>query len=121
MAQTAPPVPSPATQAAPSATTQTAPSPAIQAAPSPAHFVDLAGKAGIAVPVTFGGKVTKRYIIETTGSGVAMFDYDNDGWPDIFIVNGTTLEGFPKGKEPTNYLFHNNHDGTFTDVTARAG
>jgi len=43
----------------------------------------------------FGGETTKKYIIETTGTGVAIFDYDNDGWPDIFIVNGTKLEGFP--------------------------
>src|SRR6266496_3250432 len=86
-----------------------------------AEFVNLAERAGIAVPVTFGGKVVKKYIIETTGTGIAIFDYDNDGWPDIFVVNGTTLEGFPKGKEPTNYLFRNNHDGTFTDVTVKAG
>jgi hypothetical protein len=69
----------------------------------------------------FGGTDTKKYIIETTGTGVAIFDYDNDGWPDIFLVNGTTLEGFPPGKAPTNHLYHNNHDGTFTDVTAQAG
>ena len=69
----------------------------------------------------FGGKDTKRYIIETTGNGVAIFDYDNDGWPDIFVVNGTTLEGFPSGKAPTSHLYHNNHDGTFTDVTEKAG
>ena len=50
-----------------------------------------------------------------------MFDYDNDGWPDIFLVNGTTLEGFPPDKAPTNHLYHNNQDGTFTDVTAKAG
>jgi enediyne biosynthesis protein E4 len=86
-----------------------------------AEFVNLAERAGVAVPVTFGGKMVKKYIIETTGTGIAIFDYDNDGWPDIFIVNGTTLEGFPKGKEPTNYLFRNNHDGTFTDVTVKAG
>ena len=69
----------------------------------------------------FGGVDTKKYIIETTGTGVAIFDYDNDGWPDIFIVNGTTLEGFPPEQAPTNHLYHNNHDGTFTDVTAKAG
>src|SRR5258708_7241110 len=69
----------------------------------------------------FGGVDTKKYIIETTGTGVAIFDYDNDGWPDIFIVNGTTLEGFPAGKAPTNHLYHNNHDGTFTDVTEKTG
>ena len=69
----------------------------------------------------FGGKDTKKYIIETTGTGVAILDYDNDGWPDIFLVNGTTLEGFPAGNAPTNHLYRNNHDGTFTDVTAKAG
>jgi len=71
----------------------------------------------------FGGKDTKKYIIETTGTGVAIFDYDNDGWPDIFMVNGTTLDGFPAGKTtaPSNHLYRNNHDGTFTDVTTKAG
>src|SRR6266566_2572148 len=60
-------------------------------------------------------------IAETTGTGVAIFDYDNDGWPDIFIVNGTKLEGFPSGKSPSNHLYRNNHDGTFSDVTEKAG
>ena len=85
------------------------------------HFTDMAAKAGLTVPVVFGGEATKKYIIETTGTGVAIFDYDNDGWPDIFIVNGTKLEGFPNGKAPTSHLYHNNHDGTFTDVTEKAG
>jgi hypothetical protein len=69
----------------------------------------------------FGGVSSKKYIIETTGTGVAIFDYDNDGWPDIFLVNGTTLEGFPAGQGPTNHLYRNNHDGTFRDVTVQAG
>lgn len=86
-----------------------------------ANFTDIAKKAGITMQNVFGGRDTKRYIIETTGSGVAVFDYDNDGWPDIFLVNGTTLEGFPSGTAPTSHLYHNNHDGTFTDVTERAG
>src|ERR1700686_3995771 len=86
-----------------------------------ADFEDIAGKAGLTMMNVFGGVDTKKYIIETTGTGVAIFDYDNDGWPDIFIVNGTKLEGFPAGKGPTNHLYHNNHDGTFTDVTAKAG
>jgi hypothetical protein len=83
-----------------------------------AHFTDVAQKAGFTAPVIFGGENTKKYIIETTGTGVAIFDYDNDGWPDIFIVNGTTLEGLPATQAPINHLYHNNHDGTFTDVTA---
>ncbi|MEQ1353582.1 MAG: CRTAC1 family protein [Candidatus Acidiferrum sp.] len=86
-----------------------------------ANFVDLADKAGLAAINVFGGEQTKKYIIETTGTGVAIFDYDNDGWPDIFVVNGTTLEGFPLKDAPSNHLYHNNHDGTFTDVTAKAG
>jgi enediyne biosynthesis protein E4 len=86
-----------------------------------AHFTDIAAKAGLAAPVIFGGENTKKYIIETTGTGVAIFDYDNDGWPDIFVVNGTRLEGFAPGQAPTNHLYHNNHDGTFTDVTKKAG
>jgi hypothetical protein len=86
-----------------------------------AYFTDVAQKAGLTAPIVFGGKDTKKYIIETTGTGAALFDYDNDGWPDIFLVNGTTLEGFPAGQAPTNHLYRNNHDGTFTDVTEKAG
>ena len=85
------------------------------------NFTDLAEKAGLTAQNIFGGIDTKKYIIETTGNGVAIFDYDNDGWPDIFLVNGTRLEGFPAGKGATNRLYHNNHDGTFTEVTAKAG
>src|SRR5262249_53876122 len=68
----------------------------------------------------FGGIDTKKYIIETTGTGVAIFDYDNDGWPDIFIVNGTRLNT-PVAQAPGSHLYHNNHDGTFTDVTVKSG
>jgi hypothetical protein len=95
---------------------------ALQSAKKPmADFTDLSEKAGLTMTNVFGGVDTKKYIIETTGTGIAIFDYDNDGWPDIFIVNGTTLEGFPADKAPTNHLYHNNHDGTFTDVTEKAG
>ena len=97
-----------------------------QTAPPPgekpiAQFVDIAEKAGLTFTNVFGGVDTKKYIIETTGTGIAILDYDNDGWPDIFIVNGTTLEGLPAGKAPTSHLYHNNHNGTFTDVTMKAG
>lgn len=88
--------------------------------PPSVHFVDIAARAGLTAKTEDGGEKTKKYIIETTGSGAAFFDYDNDGWPDIFLVNGTTLEGFPKDKEPTSHLYHNNRDGTFTDTTQKA-
>ena len=84
-------------------------------------FSDVATSAGLKARNYFGGETQKKYILETTGCGVAFFDYDNDGWLDIFVVNGSRLEGFPEGKEPTNHLYHNNRDGTFTDVTQKAG
>jgi hypothetical protein len=86
-----------------------------------AHFTDIAKNAGLTDAVVFGGVDTKKYILETTGTGVAIFDYDNDGWPDIFIVNGTSVGALPSNKAPTSHLYHNNHDGTFTDVTQKAG
>src|SRR5689334_292247 len=86
-----------------------------------AHFTDIAERAGLTMTNVFGGVDTKKYIIETTGTGIAVLDFDNDGWPDIFVVNGTTLEGFPQGKAPSNHLYRNNHDRTFSDVTDRAG
>ena len=99
--------------------------PAITAPPLPTapkvYFVDIAEQAGLIAKTEDGGEKTKRYIIETTGSGIAFFDYDNDGWPDIFQVNASRLEGFPKGQEPSSHLYRNNHDGTFSDVTQIAG
>ncbi len=102
---------------------QKAPYPATGEHGGPAWFVDVAGKAGIAVRNVNGGDATKQYIIEATGSGVAIIDYDRDGWPDIFLVNGRKLAATTSGKEadPTSHLFHNNRDGTFTDVTVKAG
>ncbi len=84
-------------------------------------FSNIAPKAGLSAQTVYGGKGTNTYLLETTGTGIAAFDYDNDGWIDIFQVNGTTLAGFPKGQEPTNHLYRNRRDGTFEDVTARAG
>src|SRR5438045_9527431 len=86
-----------------------------------AYFTDMAKEAGLTMMNVFGGEKTKKYIIETTGTGVAILDYDNDGWPDIFIVNGTKLEGVPAEKAPMNHLYHNNHDGTCTDVAEMDG
>jgi enediyne biosynthesis protein E4 len=85
----------------------------------PARFTDVAREAGLTQPIVYGGADSKSYIIEVVGSGVAFLDYDNDGWLDLFIPSGTRLEGAPPGT--TNRLYKNNRDGTFGDVTEKAG
>jgi hypothetical protein len=85
------------------------------------QFVDVAKQAGLNVKTIYGGERRNEYLLETTGCGAAFFDYDQDDWVDIFLVNGWRLEGFPKGQEPVCHLFKNNRDGTFTDVTEKAG
>ena len=88
----------------------------------PIIFVDIAAKAGLTQWHHQMGTPNKQYIIESIGSGVALLDYDNDGWMDIYLVNGSTIPAMDgKATPPHAALFHNNHDGTFTDVTARAG
>lgn len=93
-------------------------------APHPAttspNFVDVARASGINFDLTCGGP-EKRYIMESMCGGVAVFDYDNDGWMDILFVDGSTLEDVRAGKCHYPVLYHNNHDGTFTDVSAKAG
>ncbi|HEY6403847.1 MAG TPA: VCBS repeat-containing protein, partial [Blastocatellia bacterium] len=84
-------------------------------------FTNVARLAGITHKTIYGDERKNKYLLETTGCGVAWFDYDNDGWLDLFFVNGTRLGGFPKGQEPTSRLYHNNRDGTFTDVTKQSG
>jgi enediyne biosynthesis protein E4 len=86
------------------------------------HFLDVAAQAGLGKAINVTGGVTrKRYLVEEMGCGVAFLDYDNDGWLDIFMVNGTRFDGLPAGSPPSSFLFHNNRDGTFTDVTRQAG
>ena len=66
--------------------------------PGEVHFEDLAQQAGLSALNVYGGDTHKEFIIETTGNGAIIFDYDNDGWPDVFLPNGSTVEGFPKIK-----------------------
>ena len=88
----------------------------------PAWFEDVAPQAGLKMQNVNGESADKKYIIETTGSGVAILDYDRDGWPDILILNGQPLDaGSRSDSKPTSHLYRNNHDGTFTDVTVSAG
>ncbi len=95
------------------------PRPAASGRPFNAHFVDVAAAAGLHAPVIYGDPEIKKYIVESTGCGCAFIDYDNDGWMDLFVLCGTRLGGAPVGT--TNRLYKNNRDGTFTDVTEKAG
>ena len=94
----------------------------------PVTFVDVAERAGLRFPSIYGGLEQKRFIIETNGAGAAFLDYDGDGWLDALVLSGTRLRdggradvAWPAGQEPTNRLYRNRRDGTFEDVTDRAG
>jgi hypothetical protein len=96
--------------------------------PWPVSLVDVADRAGLREPSVYGGVDRKRFIIETNGAGVALLDYDNDGWLDALVLSGTRLQEasratqtFAGGKAPLSRLYRNNHDGTFSDATSRAG
>ena len=92
------------------------------AMPQPlADFRDVAADAGLTAHTVIGGEHTKQYILETTGGGVAIVDYDNDGRPDIFLVNGDRLSSSGSDAAPRSHLYRNNGDGTFADVTDKAG
>src|SRR5277367_3060878 len=83
------------------------------------RFTDIAADAGLTAPMIYGGFESDKYIIESMGGGCAFFDYDNDGWMDIYVLGGTKLDGAPAGA--SNRLYKNNRNGTFTDVTEKAG
>jgi hypothetical protein len=85
------------------------------------RYIDVGKEAGLVAKTVLVGHENKDFLLSTTGGGIALFDYDNDGWLDLFVVNGWGLKDFPKGEEPTNHLYHNNRNGTFSDVTEKAG
>ena len=94
----------------------------------PVTFTDIAAAAGLRSPSIYGDAERKRFIIEANGAGVALIDYDRDGWLDALVLSGTRLEDgmrrdatFPPGQAPTNRLYRNRHDGRFEDVTDAAG
>jgi len=93
----------------------------IEGTPLGVSFVDVVKGSGLDVETIYGDVGKNKYLLETTGCGLAFYDYDNDGWLDVFMVNGWRLKGFAKGKEPHCRLFKNNRDGTFTDVTKGSG
>ena len=99
------------------------PAPRVKASGLPwdAQFTDIAAEAGLDLRFTYGGETAKSYIIESNGSGAAFLDYDNDGRLDIFLVNGSTLEGFADGNAPTNRLYRNRGGSQFEDATQSAG
>ena len=88
----------------------------------PVTFLDVAKEAGLTIPNVWGGRDTQKYIVEVKGSGLGFIDYDNDGWIDIYLTNGVRFgETYTPESAPISHLYKNNRNGTFTDVTARAG
>ncbi len=88
--------------------------------PSPKiYFEDVTEKSGLKLERVVS--MDKRYLIETMGGGAAFFDYDRDGWLDVYLTNTPTVQSFKSGRLPANRLYRNNHDGTFTDVSEKAG
>src|SRR6266581_864625 len=83
-------------------------------------FTNIASQAGLKAVTIYGGEQANRYLVETTGCGVALLDFDGDGWLDIYQVNGWRFDGLPAPR-PQNHLYRNNRDGTFTDVATQAG
>jgi hypothetical protein len=95
--------------------------PSAETAPG-VSFTDVTGPAGLLRAANVSGsRDDKQFLLEEMGGGAAFFDYDHDGWVDIFLVNGTSLDPAVRDRRPRSYLFHNNRDGTFTDVTEKAG
>src|SRR5882762_4710074 len=85
------------------------------------EFRDIAAAAGLSASNIYGGVTTKKYILEMTGNGAAVFDFDNDGKPDIFLVNGSRLNPAAPGQRTTSRLYRNQGNGTFRDVTEKSG
>ena len=110
-----PTVPAPGSSGSPSRTNDAGP----ERPSGPIQFTDVTAQAGIRFKYK-SGAFGKKFLPETMGSGVCVIDYDNDGWPDIFFVNSTDWPGHTTAKSYSS-LYHNNHDGTFTDVTRQAG
>ncbi|MGE0883372.1 MAG: CRTAC1 family protein [Blastocatellales bacterium] len=104
----------------------TSPSPTASVLPplpekfAPVQFTDVTAQAGIKFRHN-NGAYGKKYLPETTGSGCAFLDFDNDGWQDVLLINSTDFEDAPKKRRSVMALYHNNQNGTFTDVTAAAG
>ncbi len=85
------------------------------------EFRDITSSTGINAVNVYGGEKSKRYILEMTGNGVAIFDYDNDGWRDVFLPSGTRLDPIESAEKPANRLYRNKGSGAFEDVTEAAG
>jgi len=93
----------------------------LPAAPPHSIFTDVTGPAGMGGVTLVSGSETKDYILETLGTGVAAFDYDNDGWQDLYLPNGSRIGGFEDGDQPLPRMFRNRGDGTFENVAEKAG